>query len=153
MGRTGRIPKSIESRFWTKVDKQGPNDCWNWKASTSNGYGRIWQGGRGGGWILAHRFAYEYANGAFDSKLLVCHHCDNPRCCNPNHMFLGTWADNTHDMILKGRGIGKGIGSRRNIHRTINQSRIVNLHFDSLRQMDNNDVADLVSKMSKRFVK
>jgi hypothetical protein len=53
--------------------------------------------------ILAHRLVYERTYGAVPDGKYVCHHCDNPPCCNPAHLFVGTAADNNHDMISKGR--------------------------------------------------
>jgi hypothetical protein len=69
-----------------------------------------WQGQRnpdGYGWFKerqTHRLAFERANGPIPPGLLVCHSCDNPPCCNPDHLWLGTVADNTRDMLAKGRG-------------------------------------------------
>lgn len=86
------------------------NGCLEWTGSTSaKGYGRIWSDGKVRG---AHRIAWELVNGPIPDGLFVCHHCDNPPCCETSpseaypdgHLFLGTDADNYVDMVMKGRG-------------------------------------------------
>jgi hypothetical protein len=89
-------------RFWDKVDKQ-ENGCWMWTASTvKDGYGYYkLSNGKSG---RAHRISWELANGDIPKKMCVLHKCDTPRCVNPDHLFLGTDADNVKDMMQKGRG-------------------------------------------------
>lgn len=92
-------------RFWNKVDKS--DDCWEWTGKPDGrGYGRIKINGQS---KLAHRISWELHNGAIphhDSYHGICvlHKCDNPKCVNPGHLFLGTNADNVHDRVKKNRG-------------------------------------------------
>jgi hypothetical protein len=86
-------------RFWEKVDKSG--DCWLWTGHRGcKGYGAAWAEGRH---QAAHRVSWELAFGAIPDGLHVLHHCDNPPCVNPDHLWLGTNSDNQRDCVAKGR--------------------------------------------------
>lgn len=90
-----------EQRFWPKVDKRGPDDCWPWLASDDgHGYGAFWDGDRV---TKASRFAYALVHGPIPDGIDILHRCDNPPCCNPAHLFAGTAKDNIQDMLSKGR--------------------------------------------------
>lgn len=93
-------------RFWNKIEIKGPQDCWEWKNGTHNGYGVYWHEGRN---VRANRFALELTVGPapFDGAMSL-HSCDNPACCNPAHLRWGTTQDNKDDFILrKGRQQGE----------------------------------------------
>lgn len=102
--RSGAILPRPDPRdaFWAHVIVGVPEACWEWQAFVNDrGYG---QGTAAGRRFLAHRRAWELTQGcAIPDGLFVCHRCDNPPCCNPAHLFLGTNSDNVADMDAKGR--------------------------------------------------
>lgn len=98
-GTAVRWNQTEAERFWSKVDRRGPNDCWPWLASLQGQYGQFYWRGRP---LKASRAAWILTNGS-PGRLHVLHKCDNPLCVNPKHLFLGTHADNLKDMWSKGR--------------------------------------------------
>lgn len=94
-------PVTRFKRFYVESD-----GCWEWLgAKSTTGYGSVWDGRRR---ETASRVAWTIQYGAIPAGLCVCHHCDNRLCVRPDHLFLGTNADNTHDMIRKGRQVNIG---------------------------------------------
>lgn len=87
-------------RFLSKFDTGPAEACWPWRRSANDAHCQFWVHGRSVG---AHRMAYEYYVGSIPDGMWVLHHCDNPPCMNPAHLFLGTAADNSRDMVEKGR--------------------------------------------------
>lgn len=100
--RVIELTENDKTRFWAKVDKSaGPDACWLWTAAKrKTGYGLFYIRRAHG----SHRIAWAMDKGPIPDGLCVCHRCDNPPCCNPAHLFLGTYADNNHDKEIKGRG-------------------------------------------------
>ena len=107
------------ARFWQNVDSSaGPDACWPWIGSRhpTNGYARVSQWGSEGS-VLVHRIAYELATGYAvtvrttkgtlgPGSQVIAHHCDEPSCCNPRHLFMTTQHGNIADSIRKGRHVG-----------------------------------------------
>ncbi len=95
--------EKLAERFWRKVNRCVADECWNWLgAKTGNGYGAFKAHGKT---MPAHRFSYEVGCANIPVNALVCHHCDNPICVNPKHLFIGTHGDNMRDMRSKNRNI------------------------------------------------
>lgn len=111
MLRSGEIdvlPRlSLAERFTRRLVTM-PSGCIEWTGATnSNGYGHLGRGGRREPKVMAHRLAWELARGPIPAGMHVCHSCDNPPCCNVEHLFLGTRSDNMSDMVSKGRSRGQ----------------------------------------------
>jgi hypothetical protein len=93
-------PQRIEKRFWSYVDKNGPDGCWLWRGTARQGYGIFRVRNRE---VKAHRYAYELCVGPIPADMIVMHSCDRRNCQNPEHLRPGTHAQNAADKVAKGR--------------------------------------------------
>jgi len=97
------VPQDVLTRFFARVDKQsGLRGCWLWTGGKAarTGYGKIWVDGKQ---VSVHRFAYAALVGPIPAGFAVMHACDVRHCCNPDHLSLGTTAENMRDNAVKGR--------------------------------------------------
>lgn len=98
----------LDERFWSKVSVLGPSECWPWRAALRNNnnprqaYGAFWLDGRH---QPAPRVALLLSGVTVQDEMEVCHRCDNPPCCNPAHLFIGTPQANVDDKVAKGRQV------------------------------------------------
>lgn len=101
--KKGPKPKSLAERLWPKVDIRGEDECWEFRGQKmAFGYGRFFLHGKVR--TPAHRVAYTLTKGEIPEGLVVRHTCDNPACCNPGHLILGTRNDNNQDRAERKRG-------------------------------------------------
>lgn len=105
---------SVEVRFWAKVGEPNERGCREWiGARDKNGYGRFTPH-FGQKQEAAHSFAYQLTVGPIPAGLWVLHHCDNPPCVEPSHLYAGTAVDNARDRKVRGRGaVGDRNGNSR----------------------------------------
>ncbi len=97
------MKKSLAEKFWKKIDIRKSSKCWNWVGAIQNcGYGVIGDGRYG--IVTTHRLSWEIHYGEIKDNLNVLHKCDNKRCVNPNHLYLGNHSDNMSDRMSRNPG-------------------------------------------------
>jgi hypothetical protein len=91
----------LKKKFCERVNKNTGSECWEWVGSiSSNGYGKYLFEGK---FYLAHRLSYMLLISDIPKNKLVLHKCDNPKCVNPKHLYVGTQKDNMQDKVRRGR--------------------------------------------------
>jgi len=101
------VKKTVEERFWEKVDIRGPDDCWEWISHKfKRGYGKFYLNGQH---TYAHRYIFTRQGILLSTSDSVCHTCDNPSCVNPRHLILADQTYNIRDCVRKGRHKPSGI--------------------------------------------
>lgn len=119
----GQTVYSIQERLSRKSILNSKTGCIEWIGACRNGYGYLTVGSRSSGdrkTVAAHRIAYELYKGSIRGAMFVCHSCDNRKCINPDHLFVGTNQDNVNDRELKGRG---------NYTRKLSVADVMQIHF------------------------
>lgn len=128
-------------RFWSRVSKS--DGCWLWRGGRYERYGQFWSASRKVR-VRTHRFAYELATGRNPGPLCVCHHCDEPLCVRPDHLFLGTNLDNIRDRDRKQR---QARGSRSGAH--THPERICRGTRNGLAKLTDNDVRQIRKQIDR----
>lgn len=137
---------------WRRIDQRDADECWPFiGAVNTNGYGQISLNGKQ---RLVHRAVFEESTGMDPGDLLVCHACDNPRCCNPAHLFLGTSADNMSDASAKGRlpGSPKLTSSEVREIRRIAATGVSYYRLGKLFGVSDDNISHIVRRISWRSV-
>jgi len=127
---------TIRERFTDKYEVGDPEECWEWQGQRNDqGYGLFSIEGNAN---RAHRIAWSLHNSRTPGSMLVCHHCDNPPCVNPAHLFLGTVSDNTQDMLSKGRGM---VGEKQPIAK-LNDMAVRVIRFKHAEGVESDELAE-----------
>lgn len=134
-------------RFWRKVEKKSDDECWDWiGALNGQGYGNWWIPGK---WLRATRVSYFLSKGSFLKRLSICHRCDRPSCCNPNHLFPGTQVENMQDSANKGRNGSQRYPEKRPKGTLVNTAKLTEEQVWEIRDRYAN--GERISKLSREY--
>ena len=143
--------KTSAEQLAARVEMRGPDECWPFtgKPIDNRGYGGVWHDGRR---ERAHRLAWRLANNAetVPKGMVVCHSCDNPPCCNPAHLFIGTHTDNMRDSARKGR-LGRGNIGRQRLDMTGEKHRDAKLTIERVQFARSHAQSRTVASMARDF--
>jgi len=143
------------NRFWDKVKIGKLEECWPWTASvfSKTGYGAFGIGTcrKDAKTTTAHRVSYELVKGSIPKGFFVLHHCDNRRCVNPHHLFVGTQKDNIQDMLKKGRNRYVAHKGEQNGSAKLSELDVRNIRMALQRGYSLNNIAKIVGT-SKRTI-
>jgi len=123
-GATPHFVGDPDAAFEARTLYDPETGCMNWIGATQKGYGAMRTGGQT---VRAHRFAWVRANGSIPDGMHVLHKCDNPLCCNADHLFLGTHIDNMRDAVAKGRAAGGSLPGEANPNCMLKEAQVVSI--------------------------
>lgn len=143
--------KNTKESVWKKIDIKNNNECWNWIGCLNHdGYGEIKINYKK---YLVHRVVYELIYDSIPDGLLVLHKCNNPSCCNSNHLYIGTHEDNmkqmTKDLRQAYKLSPKNILEIRNLYSTGNYSQ---RKLGDMFNVDHSTIGDVISKKTGRYI-
>lgn len=150
---TTRALATPETIWWRHVTPTAEG-CWIWQGSrTTTGYGHAHIGGRAGRDERSHRLTWKVHNGPIPAGMCVLHHCDVKPCCRPDHLYLGTKADNARDMQLRMHRVGEKLTP--DLVRQIRSARAAGARTGDLERLygvSDTTILDVVSRKSWRHV-